>query len=120
VKLLSFLNRLIIRTPEDKAKALDAIKIARFKIFKHLMTKLPPHLQPAPDAEPTPLFKAIAEQINYATASTQFVGSDEEMLQKLEALVAELRRNGAEEAVRELIGAVKMRPHYLDQVKSLK
>jgi hypothetical protein len=47
------------------------------------------------------------------------VGSDEEMLQKLEALVAELRRNGAAEAAWELIGAVKMRPHYLDQVKSL-
>ena len=95
------------------------MKVTRFEVFKNVITKLPPHLQPVPGGESTPLFKSIAEQVNYATASTQFVGSDEEMLQKLEALVAELRRNGAEEAARELIGAVKMRPHYLDQVKSI-
>jgi hypothetical protein len=96
------------------------MKVTRFEVFKGVITKLPPHLQPDPGGEPTLFSNAIAEQINYATASTQFVGSDEEMLQKLEALVAELRRNGAEEAARELIGAVKMRPHYLDQVKSIK
>ena len=89
-------------------------KVTRFEVFKGVITKLPPHLQPVPGGEPTHLVKAIGEQVNYATASTQFVGSDEEMLQKLESLVAELRRNGAEEAARQLIGAVKMRPHYLD------
>lgn len=120
MKLLSFLNRLIIRTSGQKARALEMMKVTRFEVFKGVITKLPPHLQPVPGGEPTPLFKAIAEQVNYATASTQFVGSDEEMRQTLEALVAELRRNGAEEAARELIGAVKMRPHYLDQVKSIR
>jgi hypothetical protein len=119
MKLISFLNKLIIRTPEQKARALEMMKVTRFEVFKGVITKLPPHLQPVPGSELTPLFKSIAEQVNYATASTQFVGSDEEMRQKLEALVAELRRNGAEKAARELIGAVKMRPHYLDQVKSI-
>jgi hypothetical protein len=113
MKLLSFLNKLIIRTPEQKTRALDGMKVTRFEIFKGVIAKLPPHLQLAPGAEPTPLFKAVAEQINYATASTQFVGSDEEMLRKLETLVAELRRNGAEEAARELMGTVKMRPQLL-------
>jgi hypothetical protein len=120
MKLVSFLNKLIIRTSEQKARALEIMKVTRFRVFEGVITKLPPHLQPAPDGEPTPLFKSIAEQVNYATASTQFVGSDEQMWQKLEALVAELRRNGAEEAARELIGAVKMRPHYLDHVKSIR
>ena len=120
MKLVSFLNKLIIRTPEQKARALETMKVTRFEVFKNVITKLPPHLQPAPGGEPTPLFKSIAEQVNYATASTQFVGSDEEMRQKLEALVAELRRNGAEEVARELVGTVKMRPHYLDHVKSIR
>jgi hypothetical protein len=120
MKLVSFLNRLIIRTPEHKTRALEIMKVTRFEIWEGVITKLPPHLQPVPGGESTPLVKSISEQVNYATASTQFVGSDEEMLQKLETLVVELLRNGADEAARELIGAVKMRPHYLDWVKSLK
>jgi hypothetical protein len=123
MKLVSFLNKLIIRTPEQKARAREMMVVARFEVFNGVIAKLPPHLQPVPGGggggEPTALFESIAEQINYATASTKFVGSDEEMRQKLEVLVAELLRNGAEKAARELIGAVSMRPHYLDQLKSL-
>ena len=93
MKLVSFLNRLLIRTPEQKARALEIMKVTRFEIFESVIKKLPAHLQPEGDSEPTPLFNAIAEQVNYATASTNFVGSDEEMRQKLEALVANLRLN---------------------------
>ena len=95
------------------------MKVTRFEIFKGDRRNCRRTCNSPPVREPTPLFKAVAEQINYATASTQFVGSDEEMLRKLEALVAELRRNGAEEVARELMGTVKMRPHYLDHVKSI-
>ena len=118
MKLLSFLNRLIIRTPEQKARALETMKVTRFEVFKGVITKLPPHLQPVPGGEPTPLFKAIAEHINYATASPQFVGKDEEMRTKLEALVAELRQDGAEKAASELVSTVKMRAHYLSLAES--
>ena len=63
--------------------------------------------------------RAIAEQINYATASAQFVGDDREMRSKLEALVAELRLNGADQAASELTSPVKMRPHYLALAESI-
>jgi hypothetical protein len=65
------------------------------------------------------VIRAIAEQINYATASSQFVGDDEEMRRKLEALLAELRLNGAHQAASELTSAMKMRPHYLALAESI-
>jgi hypothetical protein len=119
MKILSLLTKLLIRTPEHKARALDLMTVARFNTWKDIIMKLPPHLQPDPDGEPTPLIESISEQINYATASPQFFGSEEEMRHKLEMLVAELRRNKAEEAARALIGAVNMRRHYLDHVNSI-
>jgi hypothetical protein len=63
--------------------------------------------------------QAIAEQVNYATASSQFEGDDEAMRRKLEALVAEFRLNWADKAASELISAVKMRPHYLSLAESI-
>jgi hypothetical protein len=41
------------------------------------------------------------------------------MRRKLEALVAELRLNGADQAASELTSAVKMRPHYLALAESI-
>src|SRR5436305_14676859 len=85
------------KTPEEKQRMMDSLKIARFEIFKRVHENLPEQLRGS-DGEPTQLTRAIAEQINYATASSQFVGDDEEMLEKLKALVAQLRANGAEKA----------------------
>lgn len=88
---------------------MDSLKIARFEIFKRVHEALPEQLRNSDE-----ISRGIAEQINYATASTQFVGDDTEVAMKREALVAELRRNGADQAASELTSAVKMRPHYLD------
>jgi len=41
------------------------------------------------------------------------------MRRKLEALVAELRRNEADQSASEIISAVKMRPHYLALAESI-
>jgi hypothetical protein len=118
MKLLSFITKLIVRKPDEKARALELMKVTRFEVFENIITKLPPHLLPSGN-ETTLLLASIAEQVNWATASTQFEGSDEEMLQKLDVIWATLHRNGAGKAAEELIGAVKMRPHYLDHAASL-
>src|SRR5260370_3111918 len=86
----------------EKELMMDSLKITRFEIFKRVNQNLPEQLRDSDG-----IARAIAEQINYATASAQFAGDDEEMRRKLEALVAELRLNGAEQAANELISAVK-------------
>ena len=103
-------------TPEEKERMMDSLAIARSKIFDRVYENFPEHLR---SNEPTQLTRALAEQINYATASSQFEGDDKEMLKKLKALVAELRANEAEQAASELISAVKMRPHYLAMVERI-
>jgi hypothetical protein len=100
--------------PEEKERMMDSLKITRFEIFKRIVQNLPEQLRNSDE-----ILRAISEQINYATASPQFVGDDEEMRKKLEALVAELRLNGAEQTASELISAVKMRPHYLALAESI-
>jgi hypothetical protein len=96
------------KTPEEKERMMDSLKITRHEIFKRVHENLPEQLRNRDEIN-----RPIAEQINYATASSQFVGNDEEMLEKLKALVAQLRANQAEKAASELISALKMRPHYL-------
>ena len=98
----------------EKERMMDSLKIKRFEIFKRVDQNLPERLRNSDE-----LARAIAEQINYATASRQFVGDDEEMRSKLEALVAKLRLSGAEQAANELISAVQMRPHYLALAESI-
>ena len=114
----SLLRRLLIRwrkkTPEEKERMMFSLKIARSKIMDRVYLNLPEQLRNSDK-----IGRAIAEQINYATASPQFVGDDEEMRRKLEVLVAELRLNGADQAAGELISAVKMRPHYLALAESI-
>ena len=102
------------KTPEEKARMMDRLKIARSKIFDRVYLNLPEQLRNSDK-----IGRAIAEQINYATASPQFVGDDEEMRRKLEVLVAELRLNGANEAANEIAKAVDMRPHYLALAASI-
>jgi len=102
------------KTPEEKARMMDSLKIARSKIFDRVYLNLPEQLRNSDK-----IGRAIAEQINYATASPQFVGDDEEMRRKLEVLVAELRLNGANEAANEIAKAVDMRPHYLALAASI-
>ena len=93
---------------------MDSLKITRSEIFNRVYDKLPERLRNSDKVA-----RAIAEQINYATASAQFVGDDREMRSKLEALVAELRLNGADQAASELTSPVKMRPHYLALAESI-
>jgi hypothetical protein len=112
--LLDFLLRRRKKTPEQKERMMDSLKIARFEIFKRVHQNLPEQLRNRDD-----IARAIAEQINYATASPQFAGNDEEMRRKLEVLVAELRLNRANDAASELNSAVKMRPHYLTLAESI-
>ena len=102
------------KTPDEKARMMFSLKIARSKIFDRVYLNLPEQLRNSDK-----IGRAIAEQINYATASPQFVGDAEEMRRKLEALVAELRLNGADQAAGELTSAVKMRSHYLDLAASI-
>lgn len=96
------------KTPEEKERMMDSLKITRLEIGNRVYDNLPERLRNSER-----VIRAIAEQINYATASRQFVGDDEEMRRKLEAVVAEFRLNGADQAANELISAVKTRPHYL-------
>jgi hypothetical protein len=96
------------KTTEQKERMMDSLKIARFEIFKRVHQSLPEQLRNRDDIN-----RAIAEQINYATASSQFEGNDEEMRRKLKALFDELLRNGADKAANEIASAVDMRPHYL-------
>src|SRR6266581_1773587 len=112
--LLHFLLRRRKKTPDEKARMMNSLKIARLKIMDRVYLNLPTQLRNSDK-----IGRAIAEQINYATASPQFVGDDEEMRRKLEALVAELRLNGADQAAGELTSAVKMRSHYLDLAASI-
>ena len=107
------------KTPEQKARMMDALKTARSKIFEQVYEKMPPQLRIS-DEELIQLTRAIAEQINYATASSKFIEDDKQMLRKLEALVTDFRLIGADGAARELISAVKMRPNYLALVESIK
>ena len=114
----SLLRRLLIRwrkkTPEEKERMMFSLKIARSKIMDRVYLNLPEQLRNSEK-----IGRAIAEQINYATASPQFVGDAEEMRRKLEALVAELRLNGADQAAGELTSAEKMRSHYLHLAASI-
>jgi hypothetical protein len=102
------------KTSEEKERMMDSLKITRFEILKRIDQNLPEQLRNSDE-----IARAIAEQINYATASSQFEDDDEEMRRKLEALVAELRVNGADQAASELSSAVKMRPHYLALAESI-
>jgi hypothetical protein len=102
------------KTPEEKERMMDSRKIARFETFKRVDQNLPEQL---PNRDE--IARAIAEQINYATASSQFEGDDEEMRRKLKALFDELLRNGADEAANEIAKAVDMRRHYLALAESI-
>ncbi len=102
------------KTPEQKERMMDSLKIARFEIFKQVHQSLPEQLRNSDET-----LRPIAEQINYATASAQFEGDDEEMRRKLKALFDELLRNGADEAANEIAKAVDMRPHYLALAESI-
>jgi hypothetical protein len=106
------------KIPKEKARMMDSLKIARVEIIKRVYEALPPQLRIS-DGELIQLTRAIAEQINYATASSKFIGDDKQMLRKLEALVTDLRLIGGNEAASELISAVKMRPNYLALVESI-
>ena len=96
------------KTPEEKERMMDSLKIARLEIAKRVHQKLPEQLRNSEE-----ILRAISEQINYATASSQFEGDDEEMRRKLKALFDKLLRNGADEAANEIAKAMDMRPHYL-------
>jgi hypothetical protein len=102
------------KTAEEKARMMDSLKIARYKIMERVYLNFPTRLRNSDKLAP-----AIAEQINYATASSQFVGDDEAMRSKLEALVAELRVSGADQAANELVAAVNMRAQYLALAESI-
>jgi hypothetical protein len=102
------------KTPEEKERMMDSLKIARFEIAKRVYQNLPEQLRNRDE-----IARAIAEQINYATASSQFDGDDEEMRRKLKALFDELLRNGADKAANEIASAVDMRPHYLALAESI-
>jgi len=108
--IASLMNEIgrIKKTAAEKGRMMDALKPARLEICNRVYDNLPERLRNSDKVA-----RAIAEQVNYATASAQFVGDDDEMRRKLEALVTEWRLNGAEQAASELISAVKMRPHYL-------
>jgi hypothetical protein len=96
------------KTPEQKERTIDMLKVQRFELFKRVHQDLPEHLRNSDE-----ILRAISEQINYATASSQFEGGDEEMRRKLKALFDKLLRNGADRAADEIAKAVDMRPHYL-------
>ena len=102
------------KTPEEKERMMDSLKITRLDIFERVHQNLPEQLRNRDEIK-----RAIAEQINYATASSQFEGDDEEMRRKLNALLDKLRRNGADEAANEIAKAVDMRPHYLALAESI-
>ena len=81
------------KTPDEKARMMFSLKIARSKIFDRVYLNLPEQLRNSDK-----IGRAIAEQINYATASPQFVG---------------------DEAANEIAKAVDMRPHYLALAASI-
>jgi hypothetical protein len=85
-----------------------------FEWFKRVVQNLPEHLRNSNE-----IVQAIAEQINYATASPQFEGDDEEMRRKLKVVFDKLLRNGADKAANELASAVDMRPHYLAMAEQI-
>src|SRR5438067_12478652 len=68
----------IKKTPAEKERMMDSLKITRSEIFNRVYDKLPERLRNSDKVA-----RAIAEQINYATASAQFVGDDREMRSKL-------------------------------------
>ena len=102
------------KTPEQKEQMMESLKIDRFEIFKRVHQNLPEQLRNSDET-----LRAIAEQINYATASSQFEGDDAEMRRKLKALFDKLLRNGADEATNEITKTVDMRPHYLALAESI-
>ena len=102
------------KTSEEKERMMDSLKITRLDIFERVHQSLPEQLRNRDEIN-----RAIAEQINYATASSQFEGDDEEMRRKLNALLDKLRRNGADEAANEIAKAVGMRLHYLGLAESI-
>jgi len=112
--LLHFLLGRRKKTSEEKERMMGSLKIARFEIMKRVHQSLPEQLRNRDE-----IGRAIAEQINYATASSQFEGDDEEMRRKLKALFDELLGNGADEAANEIAKAVDMRPHYLALAESI-
>ena len=79
--LLHFLLGPRKKTSEEKGRMMNSLKIARFEIFKRVNQSLPEQLRNSDD-----ILRSIAEQINYATASSQFVRDDDEMRRKLEGL----------------------------------
>jgi hypothetical protein len=93
---------------------MDGLKPARLEMLERIYQNLPEQLRNSDK-----LVRAMCEQVNYATASPQFEGDDEEMRKKREALVAELRLSGADQAASEIISAVEMRPNFLALVESI-
>ena len=81
--------------------------IIRFNLFKQVHANLPEQLRT------DEMMKAIAEQINYATASDQFEGNTEEMQVKLMVLLDKLLQNGATEAARLIAIAVDLYHQHL-------
>jgi hypothetical protein len=112
--LLHFLRGRRKKISEEKERMMNSLKIARFEIFKRVHQNLPEQLRNSDE-----IARAIAEQVNYATASSQFEGDDEEMRRKLKALFDKLLRNGADEAANEIARVVDMRPHYLALAESI-
>lgn len=112
--LLHFLLGRRKKTSEEKGRMMNSLKIARFEIFKRVHQNLPEQLRNSDE-----IARAIAEQVNYATASSEFEGDDEEMRRKLKALFDKLLRNGADEAANEIARVVDMRPHYLALAESI-
>jgi hypothetical protein len=98
----------IKETPGEKQRLMDFLKVERFEIFKRVHQKLPEQLRNQDEIN-----RAIAEQINYATASSQFEGDDEEMRRKLKALSDQLLQNGANEAANEIVKAVNSRSYFV-------
>jgi hypothetical protein len=49
-----------------------------------------------------------------------FEGDDEDMRRKLQALLVELRLNGADQAANEIISAVRIRPQYVRLAKMIR
>lgn len=80
--LLHFLLGPRKKTSEEKGRMMNSLKIARFEIFKRVHQNLPEQLRNSDE-----IARAIAEQVNYATSSSQFEGDDEEMRRKRKAHV---------------------------------
>src|SRR5206468_1269388 len=64
----------MMKTPAEKERMMDSLKITRLEMCNRVYDNLPERLRNSDKVA-----RAIAEQINYTTASAQFVADDEEM-----------------------------------------